>query len=221
MRQLTPVPSEIEAQNNAGEELDANNANPSSVPMPSSPGIVPPPNSMAPEEPPAIQSQNAMRSPTAAPADPFERMAQAFTDSLNQFTIAASRTLQRTESVAQINPTVRRGPSARSPDKFDGSRASLLRPWLTQLTLVFLNHPEEYSTDKSNVLFAGAFLSGVASDWFQPIIEEGSISPDKQILNDWNLVKCRLEWGPTPGGGEKVTDFRNENRYNVAANYTV
>lgn len=87
-------------------------------------------------------------------------------------------------------PTTSKGPQASAPDKFDGSKADKLRPFLAQLNIVFLNHPRRFPTERSKVLFAGSYLSGTAADWFEPIIEEGS--KESLMLDNWVLFKERL-----------------------------
>ena len=83
-----------------------------------------------------------------------------------------------------------KGPQARPPDKFDGSRADLLRPFLSQLNIVFLNHQKRFTTDRAKVLFAGSYLFGVAADWFEPVIDESS--KESMMLENWSVFKDRI-----------------------------
>ena len=83
-----------------------------------------------------------------------------------------------------------KGPEARAPDKFDGTKPNTLRSFLSQLHIVFLNHPGRFRTDRSKVLFAGSYLTGIAANWFEPFVEEGSA--ESLLLDNWLLFKDRL-----------------------------
>ena len=116
--------------------------------------------------------------------DPMERLASVFADALVK--VSAKSGAVSLKSTTEYS----KGPDARLPDKFDGSKADHLRPFLSQLNIVFLNHPKRFSTDRSKVLFAGSFLTGTAADWFEPIIDESS--RESLMLDDWILFKDRL-----------------------------
>lgn len=183
-QQLSPQPS---------ESVNLADTPQLGIPAPGSPGVIPPPNSIVPDRESPASGIEAV-GPTGVTdnqvQDPFDRMARAIAETLTTF--AANRPpLLPTQSELEIDASGK-GPSARTPDRFDGTRASALRVWLTQLTLIFLNHPGRFRSDRSKVLFAGSYLSGVASDWFQPIIEEGSTNPDRKLLDDWNLFVDRI-----------------------------
>ena len=84
-----------------------------------------------------------------------------------------------------------KGPETRAPDRFDGANPSKLRPFLTQCRLVFLNHTKRFATDRSKVLYAGSYLSGVAADWFEPFTQEDA--KEAIVLDDWQLFQERIE----------------------------
>ena len=114
----------------------------------------------------------------------MERFAQSLTQAVAKVGSADRQSLN--EEVVNT-----KGPQARPPDKFDGSRADLLRPFLSQLNIVFLNHHQErFTTDRAKVLFAGSYLSGVAVDCFEPAIHESS--KESMMLEKWPVFKDRI-----------------------------
>lgn len=82
-------------------------------------------------------------------------------------------------------------PPARAPDRFDGTNRAKLRPFLTQLNIVFLHHARRFSNDQAKVLYAGSYLGGVAADWFEPILDETNLQSHR-LLKDWNLFRDSL-----------------------------
>ena len=120
----------------------------------------------------------------AASADPMERLASALASTILKIS-------EKSNTVTvKASTDYNKGPEARVPDKYDGTRADKLRPFLSGLNIVFLNHDKRFATDRAKVLFAGSFLSGVAADWFEPIINESS--KEALMLDNYDLFKDRI-----------------------------
>ena len=112
--------------------------------------------------------------------------------------------ISKPNEITDLIPT--KGPDARSPDKFDGSNPSRLRPFLSQCRLVFLNHSKRFATDRAKVLYAGSYLSGVAADWFEPFTrDEGA---EAVVLNNWQLFQDRLEEVFGDSNAEATAEYR-------------
>jgi len=58
-------------------------------------------------------------------------------------------------------------PKLNEPDNFDGTRSKLTK-FTTWLALVFSSDPTRYSNDAAKVTYAASFLTGNATDWFEP-----------------------------------------------------
>lgn len=58
----------------------------------------------------------------------------------------------------------------RSPDKFNGSDRTKLRPFLAQCRMVFLSNPQKFRKERSKVLFAASYFDGIALSWWEPIL---------------------------------------------------
>lgn len=128
----------------------------------------------------AVQQDRAARGPKVEVSQNQEDLVKALTAALGGLAAPTAN-----------DSSAAKGPEARVPDRFDGSRADKLRPFLSQLNIVFLNHPKRFSTDRAKVLFAGSFLSGVAADWFEPFIDDTN-SGEATVLDSWILFKDRL-----------------------------
>ena len=120
-----------------------------------------------------------------APLDPMERLASVFADALVKVSEKSEPITVKTSA-----DFISKGPEARVPDKYDGTKADKLRPFLSGLNIVFLNHEKRFATDRAKVVFAGSFLSGVAADWFEPIINE--TSKEALMLDNYELFKDRI-----------------------------
>jgi len=57
------------------------------------------------------------------------------------------------------------------PERFNGDR-SQFRCFMSQLRLVFMLRPTEYSSDLSKIATFGSLLSGEALKWFQPLMSK-------------------------------------------------
>lgn len=74
-------------------------------------------------------------------------------------------------------PVVMRS-KVKDPDVFDGSDASKLRGWFTQLNIIFRARPAEFTTADRRINFAISYLGGTAQQWFQPYLEQpGALLP--------------------------------------------
>ena len=59
-----------------------------------------------------------------------------------------------------------------TPEKYDGTRGMKAETFISQIGLYMLACPDRFPTDKSKVSFAISYLTGHASRWAQPYLEE-------------------------------------------------
>ena len=85
-----------------------------------------------------------------------------------------------------------RGPKVSVPDVYHGSREKL-QDFFSQLGLYFALRGYEFPSDIVKILFAGSFLRGNASTWFQALAikqDNGQIVPE---LQHWTLFRKALQ----------------------------
>jgi hypothetical protein len=80
----------------------------------------------------------------------------------------------------------------KAPDKFDGEHSSKLRGFLQSCKILFSNDPATFSLDRQKVLYASSYLSGRASQWFEPYLELLSSTNPDCILNNWGKFEQQL-----------------------------
>ena len=102
-----------------------------------------------------------------------------------------------------------KGPTARAPDSFDGTKPAKLRSFLAQCRLVFLNHDKRFQQNRNKVLHAGSYLTGVVADWFEPFTRDNG--PEAIVLNDWALFQDRI----TTVFGDSDAEATAEHRLNT------
>ena len=93
----------------------------------------------------------------------FEVQSQSITESLAEIRdvfrqLAAVETARASASPAPF----------RAPDPFTSKDRSKLRPLLSALRVVYLNHPSRSVTDRNKILYAGSHFTNLAAEWFEP-----------------------------------------------------
>lgn len=73
---------------------------------------------------------------------------------------------------AAVPTTSPKGPKVSVPDKFNGSRGGPAEIYASQVQLYMLAHPNLFRDDHSKVVFALSYLTGAASSWAQPLMQE-------------------------------------------------
>ena len=64
-----------------------------------------------------------------------------------------------------------RAPKIQDPDNFDRTRSKFTH-FLTRLALVFALDPDRYSHDAAKIAYAASYLTGFATDWFEPHLDK-------------------------------------------------
>ena len=64
-----------------------------------------------------------------------------------------------------------RAPKIQDPKDFDGTRSKFTR-FMTRLALVFSSDPARYNNDAAKIAYAASYLTGSASDWFEPHLDK-------------------------------------------------
>ena len=82
---------------------------------------------------------------------------------------------------------------ARIPDTFDGSDPHKLNHFLFQCWLFFHANPLQFSTDKGKINFAMTYLSGVAQDWFEVVLQQEDLGYMPTWLSAWHLFVDELQ----------------------------
>ncbi|MBW0496555.1 hypothetical protein O181_036270 [Austropuccinia psidii MF-1] len=83
-------------------------------------------------------------------------------------------------------------PSIKAPDSFDGTQTHQLRVFIQSCQLIFHNDPENFSSDRTNVLYSTSFLTGRACKWIQPYLSNISNEDPSYLLNNWQLFEAQL-----------------------------
>ena len=81
------------------------------------------------------------------------------------------RLVERDSHTSRYPVSIVQGPEAAALEKFDGVDAQKLRTFLTSCRIVFDIHKETFPTDRSRILYAGSYLTGIAADWYRPFVE--------------------------------------------------
>ena len=77
--------------------------------------------------------------------------------------------------------------NARAPDTFDGKDPSQLNRFVRACKVYFLNNPSRFLTDRSKVLYAGSYLTGLAGDWFEPYTD--NTGEHDTVLDSWTTFE--------------------------------
>ncbi|KNZ48475.1 uncharacterized protein VP01_5645g1 [Puccinia sorghi] len=96
--------------------------------------------------------------------------------------------LQTLKTPSSSAPTFRT-PGMKPPDKLDGENVSKLRGFLQSCKLLFLNDPSVFSDDRKKVLYAASYLSGRASQWFEPYMDLLQNQFPSCLINNWDQFK--------------------------------
>ena len=80
--------------------------------------------------------------------------------------------------------------TTRKPDTFDGTDPTKLPNFLTQCILYFESVPQVYPTPESRINFVVSYLRGMALDYYQPDILNGTAAAWRV---DWDYFKSTLE----------------------------
>lgn len=173
-----------------------------SVDSPRDPRVDPPVDPLRTEE--ETGSRSPIPKAEAASPSPTDSLAE-IRDVLRQ--LAALETARASASPAPVSiERYDKGPNARAPDPFTGKDRSKLRPFLSALRVVYLNHPSRFATDRNKVLYAGSLLTDVAAEWFEPFTLD--TAEEAIVLDDWPLFVDRIEsmFGDT--NAEATAEFR-------------
>lgn len=89
-----------------------------------------------------------------------------------------------TPAPAPPNPVV--GPKVLVPNKFDGSRGVKAEVYASQVGLYMMAYSHLFPDDQSKVVFAMSYLTGAASGWAQPMVQELFESSTSHLVTyDW------------------------------------
>jgi hypothetical protein len=80
-------------------------------------------------------------------------------------------------------PDRSREPKAKEPSVFDPAKAWTLPTWEAECNIYFQTSPSQFRTDRSKVLFAGAYLGAHAKTTFQKYFEHDAQPP---FINDYS-----------------------------------
>ncbi|MBW0490203.1 hypothetical protein O181_029918 [Austropuccinia psidii MF-1] len=83
-------------------------------------------------------------------------------------------------------------PSMKAPDSFDGTQAHKLRGFIQSCQFIFPNDPENFFSDRKEVLYLTSFLTGRAGKWNKPYISNISNEDPSYPLNNWKLFETQL-----------------------------
>ena len=94
----------------------------------------------------------------------FEVQSQSITESLTEIRNVFRQlvVVETARASASPAPAPFRAPAFTSKDR------SKLRPLLSALRVVYLNHTSCSVTDRNKVLYAGSHFTNIAAEWFEP-----------------------------------------------------
>ena len=165
-----------------------------------------------PVDPPVDPLRSEDATGSKSPIPKVEASSPSLTESLAEIRdvlrqLAALETARASASPAPVAiEQFSKGPNARAPDPFTGKDRSKLRPFLSALRVVYLNHPSRFATDRNKVLYARSLFTDVAAEWFEPFTLD--TAEETIVLDDWPLFVDRIEsmFGDT--NAEATAEFR-------------
>jgi len=81
---------------------------------------------------------------------------------------------------------------ARIPDTFNSSDPHKLNHFLFQCRLFFHANPLQFSTNEEKINFAMTYLSSVAQDWFEVVLQQENLGYTPTWLSTWHLFVDEL-----------------------------
>lgn len=82
------------------------------------------------------------------------------------------------------------GPDTKAPEPFSGDKAHELRHFVQSCKVNFLCYPHHFTSERRKVLYAASFLTGIASDWFDPYLDDSG--PSNVLLDSWTNFEDAL-----------------------------
>ncbi|MBW0554064.1 hypothetical protein O181_093779 [Austropuccinia psidii MF-1] len=138
--------------------------------------------------PEASEAANLAHSnkPLFSQAEPnFLKMMEQMTQLMGQLTQAVA---PRDNSKAPEFKT----PLMKEPNSFYGTQAHKLRGFIQSCQLIFHNDPENFFSDRKQVLYSTSFLTGRAGKWIEPYLSNISNEYPSYLLNNWKLFGTQL-----------------------------
>ncbi|MBW0559931.1 hypothetical protein O181_099646 [Austropuccinia psidii MF-1] len=83
-------------------------------------------------------------------------------------------------------------PSMKAPDSFDGTQAHKLRGFIQSCQLIFHNDPENFFSDRKELVYSTSFLTGRAGKWIEPYLSNISNEDPSYLLNNLQLFETQL-----------------------------
>ncbi|MBW0460771.1 hypothetical protein O181_000486 [Austropuccinia psidii MF-1] len=124
--------------------------------------------------------------PLVSQAEPnFLKMMEQMTQFMGQLTQAVAP--QENSEAPAFNT-----PSMKAPDSFNGTQAHKLRGFIQSCQLIFHNDPENFFSDKKNILYSTSILTGRAFKWIEFYFSNISNEDLSYLLNKFQLFETQL-----------------------------
>ena len=91
-----------------------------------------------------------------------------------------------------FRPPSQKGPKPKAPSEFHGQREKL-QEFRTSLSIYFSLSSNHFPDDNKKIMFAGSYLRGMASTWFQALLTRYSTNSDLPELNDYKVFDDLLQ----------------------------
>ncbi|MBW0530628.1 hypothetical protein O181_070343 [Austropuccinia psidii MF-1] len=80
----------------------------------------------------------------------------------------------------------------KAPDSFSGTQSHKLRGLIQSCQFMFHNNPENFFSDRNNILYSDYFLTGRAGKWIELYLSNIFNEDPSYLLNNWKFFETQL-----------------------------
>ncbi|KAI7943923.1 hypothetical protein MJO28_011451 [Puccinia striiformis f. sp. tritici] len=140
----------------------------------------------------------------------------------------AAAQLANANAVAAAATTKPKKPKMSLPSKFDGTRGEKAEAWVRQIGVYMMSHPDEFTDDRTKVMWTLSFLEGPALAWSQQFSDKLFLNEEVKYQDDFAVAFTAMYFDPEKKPKaeaalrklkqtKSVSDYTHQ--FNIHANY--